>query len=869
MPKNIAPRGNPIAMPTIDQPNHTANQNRGPNHTRSNFIQGPQVGRNTLDAPSSSNTSNTKGHAFGGKSLVLNKHRSEGNGRSAKAPRIANPSFGLSSFSAGVPSAGSKIKPLVMHPERTSPSVTTESADLPHHKQYRDASNAARIVHHSLRPTQENSRKMQTRSEAKKPQANDETIVLDDSDDDDRQNNDLPSSSQSPQTHFHQVNGNGKSEEKDESASGSPVESLTTTGDTEMEETRPAIQLEESIESNPKAKSSPNGDTGHHILNDERTESHENTSSLPSALSVLHKKSFVIAQPLDASRSRITDKMKGKDGQTKSMIDTRSTAKAKNHNDKYYSSGLNTRSNFSGNSDRPIKLKLRKIAFDPDGFIGFEASPTVELTSSGESIEICWDEDGSGRNGQTTVINFNDCESLRASKDSSSMYPKPHRYLEITMVEDCDTFNKVKELLEKILGFGAVRGSNRIILDAIQEDSREEHKWVELRKRLSKMRIRPLQGLENNSAGSIDELFKELKPLTSTRGDQDSSISHINNSQITPVPRPKARPSVTNTSNPSASSSSSRFLRTSDVRGTRHNDKDERAYSGRDIAKRRGPQPAQSKSPSPKKVLDPNKKLLSYPFHNLSPGYVTILQSDLDRLDPGEFLNDTMIDFGLKYLLEEIRQRDPELCKEIFVFSSFFYNRLNEKKSDRKVGYELVKKWTRKAELFKKKYIVVPINENLHWYLAILSNPLFAIPQEIRNGKESDKEAIAGSEYNSARSSPTSGVEPSAEEDTTRDNDLFAGNISAQHQQVPEIDEDGDSNMFPVLDRRTDAETYQIYAHSDVISNNGGGTVEGGGGNQKRGNPIEPGQSFPESEDSKRSRTTISSRRHEIQSPAR
>lgn len=41
--------------------------------------------------------------------------------------------------------------------------------------------------------------------------------------------------------------------------------------------------------------------------------------------------------------------------------------------------------------------------------------------------------------------------------------------------------------------------------------------------------------------------------------------------------------------------------------------------------------------------------------------------------------------------------------------------------------YEFVKKWTKKVDVFKKKYLVIPINEKLHWYLAILVNPYYAV----------------------------------------------------------------------------------------------------------------------------------------------
>ena len=34
-----------------------------------------------------------------------------------------------------------------------------------------------------------------------------------------------------------------------------------------------------------------------------------------------------------------------------------------------------------------------------------------------------------------------------------------------------------------------------------------------------------------------------------------------------------------------------------------------------------------------------------------------------------------------------------------------------------------MKTWTRKVNLFEKDFVVIPINENLHWYLAIICHP--------------------------------------------------------------------------------------------------------------------------------------------------
>ncbi|KAI6042715.1 hypothetical protein EDC04DRAFT_2658082 [Pisolithus marmoratus] len=121
----------------------------------------------------------------------------------------------------------------------------------------------------------------------------------------------------------------------------------------------------------------------------------------------------------------------------------------------------------------------------------------------------------------------------------------------------------------------------------------------------------------------------------------------------------------------------------------------------------------------PQFTAEQDELILMYPSGG--PGALNIMRSDMKRLEPEEYLNDTLIEFGLKLWLNELREKDPLLADQIHVFSSFFYKKLNTKNSEE--GYQSVRKWTSKVDLFSKKYVIVPINENLHWYLAIIYEP--------------------------------------------------------------------------------------------------------------------------------------------------
>lgn len=74
-----------------------------------------------------------------------------------------------------------------------------------------------------------------------------------------------------------------------------------------------------------------------------------------------------------------------------------------------------------------------------------------------------------------------------------------------------------------------------------------------------------------------------------------------------------------------------------------------------------------------------------------------------------------------------LTQLETNLQDKIHIFSSFFYRRLTSakltSKDGSKTGYEMVKSWTRKLNLFEKDFVIVPINENLHWFLAIICHP--------------------------------------------------------------------------------------------------------------------------------------------------
>ncbi|KAF9128267.1 hypothetical protein BGW39_005211 [Mortierella sp. 14UC] len=119
---------------------------------------------------------------------------------------------------------------------------------------------------------------------------------------------------------------------------------------------------------------------------------------------------------------------------------------------------------------------------------------------------------------------------------------------------------------------------------------------------------------------------------------------------------------------------------------------------------------------------------------------IAVRAEDVLRLGDGEFLNDTIIEFGLKYALTNMESKNKALSEQIYIFNTFFYQRLLAKPAKGATSsYNSIKSWTAKVDIFAKKYIIVPIHENLHWYLVLIVNPglLLQMAEAIEQSKVS------------------------------------------------------------------------------------------------------------------------------------
>lgn len=125
--------------------------------------------------------------------------------------------------------------------------------------------------------------------------------------------------------------------------------------------------------------------------------------------------------------------------------------------------------------------------------------------------------------------------------------------------------------------------------------------------------------------------------------------------------------------------------------------------------------------------LDDNAVNMSYsgPTHLIfmypskERGSIKVTAEERERLDTRKYLNDSVIDFYIKYLEMCCQKRHKALTKSCLFLNSFFFGRMTQ---TRPIDYNGVKSWTKNIDLFETKFVFVPICDSLHWSLIIIVN---------------------------------------------------------------------------------------------------------------------------------------------------
>ncbi|XP_045791698.1 ubiquitin-like-specific protease 1A [Trifolium pratense] len=119
-----------------------------------------------------------------------------------------------------------------------------------------------------------------------------------------------------------------------------------------------------------------------------------------------------------------------------------------------------------------------------------------------------------------------------------------------------------------------------------------------------------------------------------------------------------------------------------------------------------------------------NIKVLSHGYQGTrvlfsSLGQDTAIKRKTQCLKPGGWLNDEVINLYL-CLFKEREEREPQKFLKCHFFSTYFYAKISGIEG---YDYNSVSKWTDKIgyELLECDKIFVPINNNIHWTLAVIN----------------------------------------------------------------------------------------------------------------------------------------------------
>lgn len=242
--------------------------------------------------------------------------------------------------------------------------------------------------------------------------------------------------------------------------------------------------------------------------------------------------------------------------------------------------------------------------------------------------------------------------------------------------------------------------------------------------------------------------------------------------------------------------------------------------------------------PEPEKWTKTNKPARwphSVVYPDQGPRRVTVDFQDLERLDEGEFLNDNVISFALRRIEEQMA---PEHKEKVHFFNSFFYTALTTKSGKKAFDYDAVKRWTKSKDLLGCDYVVVPINIDLHWFVAIICNlpnlsRRAALDEEDEETKVEEGTVESGPEPPSSDAiEPTVGTDAGQSPGETSEGTKAMRNLSL-------TDDEGKEKAVPqdVDDARAIAKEAQASDHAEASPATKKAAASAGRKGKKRGPP--------------------------------
>jgi len=95
--------------------------------------------------------------------------------------------------------------------------------------------------------------------------------------------------------------------------------------------------------------------------------------------------------------------------------------------------------------------------------------------------------------------------------------------------------------------------------------------------------------------------------------------------------------------------------------------------------------------------------------------HIKITSNDLNCLNSGQYLNDTIINFYLKYLHKTLLDDDQR--RSVYICDSFFMEAI------RTADPQRIARWEQRLNIFEKDYIIIPVEGDQHWILLVLCHP--------------------------------------------------------------------------------------------------------------------------------------------------
>lgn len=91
---------------------------------------------------------------------------------------------------------------------------------------------------------------------------------------------------------------------------------------------------------------------------------------------------------------------------------------------------------------------------------------------------------------------------------------------------------------------------------------------------------------------------------------------------------------------------------------------------------------------------------------------IDIKRRDMLTLDGLNWLNDEIINFYMNLIMQ--RGKKPQ-WPAAYAMNTFFYPKLKDQ------GYDSLKRWTKKVDVFAHDFIAVPIHLGVHWCMAVIN----------------------------------------------------------------------------------------------------------------------------------------------------